>query len=106
MKTSRVLLVSLLAGMCGLASAQTALTLAKRGQKPEYVIMHAEGAVPSIILGCQEFQQFVCEQTGVTLPLVTDAEALPAKVVLVGDTRYTRELLGANYNLEALRDDG
>ncbi|HOG51378.1 MAG TPA: DUF4838 domain-containing protein, partial [Lentisphaeria bacterium] len=48
----------------------------------------------------------MCEQTGVTLPLVTDAEALPAKVVLVGDTRYTRELLGANYNLEALRDDG
>ncbi|OQC16650.1 MAG: hypothetical protein BWX73_00719 [Lentisphaerae bacterium ADurb.Bin082] len=106
MNTSRVLLTSLLAGMCGLASAQAALTLAKRGQQPEYVIMRAEGAAPSIILGCQEFQQFVCEQTGVTLPLVTDAEVLPAKVVLVGDTRYTRELLGTNYNLKDLRDDG
>ena len=106
MNASRALLVSFLAGMCSLAGADAGLTLAKRGQEASYVIMHAEDAAPSVILACQEFQQFLCQQTGVTLPVVTDAEALPAKAVLVGDTRHTRGLLGPAYDLPALKDDG
>lgn len=96
-----------LAGLACLALPCFAqLRIAERGKAPEYTIVHAADAAPSVVLGVKEFQSYVERQTGVKLPVSTDAAPLPPKAILVGTNKYAKTILGNDYNPERLKDDG
>ncbi|MDD4101554.1 MAG: DUF4838 domain-containing protein [Kiritimatiellae bacterium] len=88
-----------------MTQAQT-LPLAVRGQPASYTLVRPADASPSQLYATEEFQRFTEEMTGVKLQIVTDAEPLPAKAVLLGDTRHTATLLGAPAELDRLGADG
>ncbi|HNX36224.1 MAG TPA: DUF4838 domain-containing protein [Kiritimatiellia bacterium] len=82
------------------------LTLATRGQPATYTLVRAAGASPSQVYAAEEFQTFTEKLTGVKLPLVTDEAPLPARAILLGQTRHTDAVLGAPADLSALGMDG
>ena len=69
------------------------LTLCTRGQPSDYVLVRPAKASPSQRYAAEEFQTFAERLTGVKLPILTDEGPLPAKAVLIGDTRHTALLL-------------
>ena len=95
------------AGMClaGAVAAQADLTLAQGG-KSEFVIVTPAAASPAQVYAAAELQHFTAEMTGATLPIQTDEQALPAKAILLGVTRYTEAVTGAAPDLGRLGDDG
>ena len=76
-------------------SAATAaeIDLAVRGEAPAYTIVIPADASPAVRYAAEEFRDFTERVTGVTLPIVTDAEPLPEKAILLGETRHTAALL-------------
>ena len=89
------LLIGLGAVVCCPESALCGgLEVARRGWAPDCPVV-----IPSHATACQrkaaeEFVTWTEKISGVRLPVVTDAEPLPAKAVVLGPTRYTQELLG------------
>ncbi|MBQ7650569.1 MAG: DUF4838 domain-containing protein, partial [Victivallales bacterium] len=92
----------LLAILIGTASA---LDIAQRGQPADCSIVIAEGASKPFVSAANELQMFMEEITGVKLPIVTDAAALPAKAVLIGPNKHSQAILKRDYKPEALGDD-
>lgn len=82
------------------------LVLAARGQPAACTIVRAAAASPSQVYAAEELQRFTEQLTGVKLPIATDEQPLPARAVVLGDTRFTAELLGAPADLKALGEDG
>ncbi len=82
------------------------LTLATRGQPAAYTIVRPVAASASQIHAAEELQAFTEQMTGVRLPIVTDEEALPTKAILLGETRYTAQILGGPADTTALGEDG
>ena len=80
------------------------LVLAERGKPAAYAIVTGAQASPSEKYAAEELRDFLAKTTGVTLPIRTDAEALPAKAILVGGTAHTARVLGAQ-DLETARKD-
>lgn len=103
MKTHTLFFVFILAAH--VACAQT-LSIAVRGQPATYTIIRPANASPSQIYAAEEFQRFSEEMTGVKLSIATDEGPLPAKAVLLGNTRHTTELLGAPVDMPGLGADG
>lgn len=91
--------------LLSLAAAGAELRLAVRGQAPEYSIVLSAEAVKPLVNVANELQKLVAEMTGVTLPIVRDSEALPAKAILIGDSRHSRAVWGAGYPYDGLDDD-
>ncbi len=94
---------------CGLfahALCAQSLTLATRGQPAGYTLVRPANASPSQLYAADEFVKFTAQLTGVQLPVVTDEAPLPARAILLGDTRHTAALLGAPADLAALGEDG
>ncbi len=85
--------------------AQT-LTLATRGQPAAYTIVRPASASPSQLHAAEELQSFAEQMTGVRLPIVTDDAPLPARAILLGDTRHTPQLLGTPSDPNTLGEDG
>ena len=85
--------------------AQT-LTLATRGQPATYSIVRPAAASPSQTYAAEELQKFVEQMTGVRVPVITDDAPLPARAILLGDTRHTAQLLGGRVDLTNLGEDG
>ena len=81
----------LMACACALAfeSVLADLELAVRGQPAAYVIVVPEKASPSQRYAAEELRDFTEKTTGVKLAIVTDAAPLPAKAILLGETKYT-----------------
>jgi len=82
------------------------LAIATRGQSAMCSIVRPANATPSQIYAAGEFQKFTEQMTGVKLPILTDDAPLTGPAVLVGDTRYTAQLLGAPCDVGALGKDG
>src|SRR5512145_968180 len=93
----------LMAAAC--APAQE-LTLAVRGQPAACTIVRPASASPSQVYAAEELQRFTEQMTGVKLPISTDEAPLPPRAVLLGDTRFTTELLGGPVDIKALGEDG
>ena len=85
---SRVRLVSLLlvAALVWSGWAGT-LDLAVRGRAPEYAIVRAAAASPSVKYAAEELRDFTERLTGVRLPIVTDEGPLPPKAIVLGSVR-------------------
>ena len=86
---------------CG-ASVPKTLVVAERGKAAEYSIVVPEKASPSQKYAAEELRDFMEKATGVRLPIVTDAggalaeRALPSKAILLGETKFTTELVGTH----------
>ena len=76
---------------CGvlLTAGAGELPLALRGAPAAYTIVVPAAASPSQRYAAEELRDYTEKMTGVKLPIVTDAEPLPAKAVLIGGTKYT-----------------
>ena len=73
--------------------AANQIVVAERGKAATYAIVVPEKASPSQHYAAEELRDFTERTTGVRLPIVTDAEVLPAKAILLGRTRHTDALL-------------
>jgi hypothetical protein len=102
---NRILFAVLCLAAAACAPAQE-LTLAARSQPAACTIVRPTSASPSQVYAAEELQRFTEQMTGVRLPIATDEAPLPARAVLLGNTRYTAELLGAPADVGALGDDG
>ena len=64
------------------------LELAVRGRAPEYAIVRAADASPSVKYAAEELRDFTEQMTGVGLPIVEVGEAtgvsLPRKAIVLG----------------------
>ena len=66
----------------------SALQLAVRGRAPEYAIVRAVDASPSVVYAAEELRDFTERITGVRLPILTDDRPMPAKAIVLGRTRH------------------
>jgi hypothetical protein len=82
------------------------LTIAIRGKPAPCSIVRPADASPSQLHAAAELQRFAEQMTGVTLPVVTDDQPLPASAILLGSTRHTAQVLGEPADLAALGEDG
>lgn len=99
---------SLIAGFCLAIAApcMAEMIVARRGQPAACSIVHAADASAPIILAAKELQDFTCQMTGVELPIVSDAEALPPQAILVGPSRHSAAIPGVADAMAALGSDG
>ena len=101
---SRLILLSLLAGLGAAASAasgasQTPMTLKLVDQgAARAAIVIAETPTRAAQLGAYELQHHIALITGATLPIVTPADKVDRMRILVGDSRATRALGLSNDN--------
>ena len=65
------------------------LTIAERGKAAAYSIVVPAKASPSQKYAAEELRDFTEKATGVKLPIVTDAEPLPAKAIVLGGADAT-----------------
>ena len=66
------------------AWSASALDLAVRGRAPEYAIVRAADASPSVVYAAEELRDFTERMTGVRLPIVSDEGPMPAKAIVLG----------------------
>jgi hypothetical protein len=102
---NRLLIATLVLMSAAWAPAEE-LILATRGQPAACSIVRAAAASPSQTYAAEELQRFTEQMTGVKLPITTDDAPLPARAILLGDTRFTSELLGGPADIQALGEDG
>ena len=82
-----------------------ALDIAVKGKAPEYTIVIAKDAHPTFKSAAKEFGDFVEQITGVRLPQADDSAPLPAKAVLIGPNKYSKQVLGDKYILDSMDED-
>ena len=78
------------------ACGASALELAVRGRAPEYAIVRAADASPSVAYAAEELRDFTERLTGVRLPIVTDEGPLPPKAIILGQNNWTRSMCVAS----------
>ncbi|MBO4345435.1 MAG: DUF4838 domain-containing protein [Victivallales bacterium] len=81
------------------------LDIAVKGKAPDYTIVIAKDAHAAYKSAAKEFCDFVEQITGVRLPQADDSGPLPAKAVLIGPTKYSKQVLGDKYILDSMDDD-
>ena len=83
------------------------LRLAVRGESAAYTIVIPAKASPSQKYAAEELRDFTEKTTGVRLPIATDDSPLPAKAIILGQTKYTDDLVGRGKNAAGnLGEDG
>ena len=87
-------------GACVPVCAAHALTLAERGKPAECAIVVPEKASPSQKYAAEELRDYTERTTGVRLPIIvadaTNGQSLPAKAIVLGDTKLAAELAGTD----------
>lgn len=79
------------------------LDIAVRGHSPEYAIVRAKDASPSVVYAAEELRDFTERMTGVRLEIVTDDKSMPPKAVVLGRTRWSASLPAVT---DGLGEDG
>jgi len=99
--------VAVCAFALALQSAMADLPLAVRGQPAAYMIVVPKEASPSQLYAAEELRDYAEKATGVRLPIMTDAEPLPPKAILIGETKYSRSLVSdADESVLSVGTDG
>ena len=91
---------------CGFAALGGDFTIARRGIPADCAVVVPEKASDAVRFAARELCGHVKRMTGVALTVATDAQPLSGKAILVGDTRWTRELAGDGFDRETLGDEG
>ncbi|MCW5932821.1 MAG: DUF4838 domain-containing protein [Fimbriimonadia bacterium] len=86
---------------------QKMMTLAENG-KSDYAIVRPAQAIPSEMHAAQELQAFLKQISGAELPILTDAQPMPKRALLLGsqDTNAHIKKLRVNLPLKELGEDG
>src|SRR5687768_7203810 len=100
----RVLLFVLSVGTSSAATAAEPLTVVQDGRSGYSIVVSSE-ASPSERHGAEEVRTHVKQLSGAVLPVVTDAQALPATAILVGRSKYT-DAIGIELDEKKLGPDG
>ncbi len=100
------ILAVLLATTLSAVAAVPPLVLAERGAPPACTIVVRAGASACERYAAEELRDFLKRQTGVSLPIAGDTHALPARAILLGATRHTKDLLGASASVDGLGEEG
>ena len=105
-----VIVLTALAGIPVCAEAPTSpgesLTLVDDG-KSAYVIVIGKDATPSERFAAEELSSHVEQMSGVKLPILADADALPPRAILLGQNRHmTENLLGVVVDWKELGKEG
>ncbi len=87
------------------AGAQNSLELARDGASAYQIVRPAQ-ASPSQLHAAEELRRFTKQMTGAELAIISDEAPLPAKAILLGETRHSAAALGAPLELGKLGDDG
>ena len=83
-----------------------AFTIARKGQPPECAIVIPQPTTEAVKYAQEELRLHVERMTGVKLDFATDAQPLPDCAILLGNTRWTKELLGEDFDMAKLGTDG
>jgi hypothetical protein len=78
----KVAAVAVLPLLCTLSAEAGSLDLAVRDRAPEYTIVHAADASPSVKYAARELRDFTAQMTGVRLPITTNATPQQKSIVL------------------------
>jgi hypothetical protein len=103
MSMKSLLIALALAGASGLGS-RADLTLSDNGQTA-YRIVIVSNAIPSERYAAAELQRYLLKLSGATIPIVTDAERLERREILVGDSEHVHQL-AAGSGLDKVGPDG
>lgn len=71
-----------------------------------YVIVRPEQSSPSQVYAAEELQKFIKQMTGAELSIQTDGKPLPPKAIILGNGRYTAQVLGNEPDMAKLGTDG
>lgn len=63
----------------------------KEGRTECKIVISSE-AKPAALLAAREFQFFIKEMSGVSIPIVNDSEKIAGNKILIGESNYTKEL--------------
>ena len=104
----RIALIVLAAIGAGTLSAKPAgnLVLARRGQETATTVVIRRDASPSERYAAEELVRYVEKMTAVRLPVIDDAQPLPARAVILGMTRHTSTLAAGAPATRELGDEG
>ena len=93
--------------LCGLASRVNALeiNLVKDGES-DYAIVLPSNSSPSQVYSAKELQNYIEQMTGARLNIQTDSQALPAKAIVLGNSKYTAAAIGKSPDMKKLGNDG
>jgi len=86
------------------APGSGATTIAEKAGS-RYRIVVAANAIPSERYAAEELQRYLERMSGARLPIVTDAEAMESREVLLGDNAHLRKLK-LNIDFRRLGTDG
>ena len=95
-----------LAFSLGAAAFGGDLTIARREAPPEFMLVIPQPTTEPVKYAREELRNYVELITGVRLVGCTDAQPLPEKAILLGNTRFTKELLGEDFDVSSLGTDG
>ena len=104
--TARVWMM-LLAAVFSLGAWAGTLDLAVRGSAPEYKIVHAADASPSVRYAAKELRDFTARMTGVRLAITTNAAPQQKSIILsasqcfdLGEDGFRLKAVGGNLHVE------
>ena len=103
------LVIAVLAAIgTGILSAQPAedLVIARRGQEAAATVVIRRDASPSERYAAEELVRYVEKMTDVRLPVIDDAQPLPARAVILGMTRHTSALVAGVPATRELGEEG
>ena len=83
-RRSQVAIIAALVAGAAIAADKGSLLIAERGKAAEYSIVLPQKASPSQKYAAEELRDFTEKATGVRLPIVTDAQPIPAKAIVLG----------------------
>ena len=81
-------------------------TVAQRDMPPECMLVIPQPTTEPVKYAREELRSYVELMTGVRLVGCTDAQPLPEKAILLGNTRFTKEILGEDFDVSSLGTDG
>jgi len=85
---------------------QTPLVLAARGRRARYTVVIAQNASEAIRYAADELVAFVERSTGVRLPIVTDAEPLPERAIVLGKIVHRGNVDWGHPRWDSLGEEG
>ena len=89
------------------AGSRSKLTLAERNKEPAYEIVVPQETTKSVENAARHLRDYILKQTGVKLRVRHDSAGdLPEKAILLGFTRFTKEVLGEDVPESVLGTDG
>lgn len=98
--------VGVLALFCAVSVGESDLVLAEKDSTSASTVVIPAKAERVQEWAAEEFVKYVERVSGARLEIQRDDKPLPERAVLIGETRYSKELLGEGFDFASLGDEG